>query len=525
MITVAVIDDGVCYGLCGADEIEHCVEITSDLEVQDVGIGDIFLDTSISHSTICVAIIKKYYPDAKITSIKVLDEKSHKGKKEQLIKAIEWCINNGIQVVNISLGTVDYRDFKPIRDVVDKAYNKGIIIVAACNNKDIFTYPASYTNVIGVKCCKNGSLKEGEYIFNLYPIDGIEITSCSEHKLLKSNLETKITNKCNSYAAPMITAQICKIINKFSNITFDKIKRELYADSINYTKSTLKINNFKNLDWICKAALINTSEKEEILQLAYPNIIIKKNDEINIDLFDTLILLNNNIDDYKKLKSIMYQFEKKQKNIIVINTEYRYKDYEVKNENNIKFWDPSIVKHFYEGYLPKKKIDVPIIIIYDYSDSKLIKLLKVLTDKFRDDGYNAAGICTNPISILYMLEYIPVDKERNFIQIKDKLEALYKVYDYDIIILGLSIHKEDTNKVKELSILFNSDISIFLVDDFTYEVKKCIQEISIENSLIIMSQYDINKYSCLAYKLFGYKDLDLLYEYILQIFNCENSAE
>jgi len=358
MISVAVVDDGISNGLFGTNKIAHSIEITSDLIIQYVDKSNIVRGNT-SHGTICAAIIKKYYPEAILNSIKVLNHKSHKCKKEQLIKAIEWCIYNDVQVINLSIGTINYRDFEPIREIIDKAYNKGLIIVAACNNKDIFTYPASYTNTIGVKCCKIDTLKEGEHIFNLYPIDGIEVTSCSEHRLLKNNLKSKITSKCNSYAAPMITAEVCKIISKFPNITFKKIKEELYKHSINYTNSILELNNFKSIDWIGNAALVNMNKKEEILKLSYTNKIknFKQFNDINIDQFDTLILYNNKIEDYEKIKPIIYKFERKQKNIIVINEEHQYESFEVNHNNDyVNFLNASVVNHFYEGCLTKKKL-------------------------------------------------------------------------------------------------------------------------------------------------------------------------
>lgn len=523
MISVAVVDDGISNGLFGTNKIEHSIEITSDLIIQYIDKSNM-VRGNISHGTICAAIIKKYYPEAILTSIKVLNNKSHKCKKEQLIKAVEWCIHNDVQVINLSIGTINYRDFEPIREIIDKAYKRGLIIVAACNNKDIFTYPASYTNTIGVKCCKINSLKEGEHIFNLYPIDGIEVTSCSEHRLLKNNLKSKITSKCNSYAAPMITAEVCKIMSKFPNITLRKIKEELYKHSINYTNNILELNNIKSIDWIGNAALVNMNKKEEILQLSYTNKIknFKQFNDIDIEQFDTLILFNNIIEDYEKIKPIIYKFERKQKNIIVINEEHQYESFEVNHNNDyVKFLNASVVNHFYEGCLTKK-IDVPLIIIYDYTNSKLIELLKILTDKFRADGYYAAGICTKPISILYMLEYIPVSRERNFVELKDKLEALYKVYDYDIIILGLSIYIEDTDKIKDINVSLNPDKTIFLIDNLTYKVKTCIEEISTDAPLIITTQGDIEKYVRFGYKIFSYKDLNLFYEYILKMLICED---
>lgn len=522
MITVAIIDDGIGVGLYDTDNIVNSIEITSDLIVENVDKHNLF---NASHGTICAAIVKKYYPSAVLTSIKVLNDKSHKCMMKQLIKAIEWCIDNDIQVVNLSLGSIDYRDFKIMRETINRAYSRGLIIVAACNNKDIFTYPASFANVIGVKCCKVNALQEGEYVFNLYPIDGIEITCCSEHALLKNDGDLEITKRCNSYAAPMITAEVCKIINKFPNITLKEIKRKIYESSINYTDDTVRVNNYKNIDWISNAALLDINGREYAFELPYINQIksFKRIEDINVNEFDTLILLNNHKKDYEKIKPIIYKFEKEQKSIVVIDDVWRDENYEVKYPNkDIKFWHPSIIKHFYEGCLPGKEMDVPLILVYDYTDSKMIKVLEMLTNKFKNDGYYAIGACTKSIGALYGLEYIPFSKDENFEEIKDKIEVLYKVYDYDIMILGLSIKKEDSNIIKKINMCLNPDKTIFIVDNFTQEIKTYIEKVSIDENLIITSQEDIEEYSSIGYKIFKYKDIDLFYKQILNMFLCEN---
>ena len=310
MVTVAIIDDGIGSGLYYTNDIVNSIEITSDFIVRSVNKSNLFND---SHGTICAAILSKYFSNAALTSIKILNDKNHKCKKGQLIKSIEWCVDNCIQVANLSLGTIDYRDFEIINETINMAYNRGLIIVAACNNKGIFTSPASFSNVIGVKCNKDNVIKEGEYLFNLYPIDGIEVTAYSEHNLLRKGYDSKVTNKCNSYAAPMITAKVCNIINESPNITLEEIKENLYKGSINYIKDTTQVNNYKNIDWISNAALLCMNEKEYILESSYINKIksFKRIEDINVDEFDTLILLNSIMIGYEKLESIICQFEKK----------------------------------------------------------------------------------------------------------------------------------------------------------------------------------------------------------------------
>lgn len=522
MVTVAIIDDGIGIGLYDTYDIAQSIEVTPNLIVQNVDKCNLF---NASHGTICAAIVKKYYPKAILTSIKVLNDKNHKCVKEQLIKAIEWCVDNHIQIANLSLGTIDYKDFKMIKDAINIAHSSGLIIVAACNNKNVFTYPASCSNVIGVKCSKNNVLKEEEYIFNLYPIDGIEVTACSEHELLRKSCNAKITNRCNSYAAPMITAKVCNIISKFPNITLEEIKQNLYKSSINYIDDTIRVNNYKNIDWVNNAAFLCMNEREYIFESPCISQIksFKRIEDINVNEFDTLILSNNAINYYEKIKSIIHQFEKKEKSIIFIDNGCQDENYEVKYKNNsIKFWHPSIVRYFYKKCLPQREIDVPLIIVYDYTDSKMIKALETLTTKFRSDGYYAVGGSTKSIGALYGLEYIPFNKDEDFRAIKNKIELLYKVYDYDLMILGLSIDKEDTNIIKRINKCLNPDKTIFLVDNFLQEIRTCIEEMSTYETLIITSQDDIEKYSYLGCKIFKYKDFDLFYKQILDMLLCEN---
>ncbi|GAA0114755.1 S8 family serine peptidase [Clostridium senegalense] len=495
MVNVAVIDDGVGLGIYSIPNIIRSVEITPHLIVKDVEVYNLF---NASHGTICASIIKKYYPEAVLTSIKVLNDKSHKCIKEQLIKAIEWCIENDIRVVNLSLGTIDYRDSEIIRKVINRAYSRGIIIIAACNNRDIFTYPASFTNVIGVKCSKTNTLKEGEYIFNLYSIDGIEITACSEHKLFKNNCDSEVTRRCNSYAAPMITAKTCNIISKFPNITLEMIKKELYKDSINYKNDKIKINNCKNIDWINNVVILDEQEKIEKLKLPYINEtkILKSIEDININNFDTLVLNSNTIKDYERMSSLIYKFEKEERNFIFTDKKWNGKELEsIYLNENIKFWHPLIINKFYQKSKKGKKLDVPLIIIYGDIQESMLTILKSLIEKFKVDGYYALGVSTEPIGILCGLEYIPFSKNESS-KIKNKIELLYDVYDFDIMILGININKEDANIIEKINICLEPDKNIFINKIFLKKEKNIDEVLTITKN----------------------DDIDLFYKKILKMF-------
>ncbi len=107
---MAIIDDGINQNLYlyTIGELYHNIKITPELHIKERGDYDPFLP---SHGTTCAAITKKYASDAVMSSVKILNDDSHMGMKTQLIKALEWCVENNIRLINLSIRTIDYKDF------------------------------------------------------------------------------------------------------------------------------------------------------------------------------------------------------------------------------------------------------------------------------------------------------------------------------------------------------------------------------------------------------------------------------
>ena len=224
---IAVIDDGVNEGYFKIGELENNIEITADHEINPREGYDPFM---ISHGSVCAAIIKKYLPDFRLSSIKILDQEM-KGMASHLSKAIYWCADNDVDLINLSLGTIDYRDFEDIRKAVDYAIDKGLIIVAACSNRNIYTCPASFSKVIGV-CSERGlNLSEGEYIYDMYSAKGVEITAVGRHSLYDYKGKIYVTPAQNSCAAPVITAIVGSMLQRGLDKNLAAIRSELLKNS------------------------------------------------------------------------------------------------------------------------------------------------------------------------------------------------------------------------------------------------------------------------------------------------------
>jgi len=87
-------------------------------------------------------------PKIDLYAIKVLNA-SGSGYLSDVIEGLDWAVSNGMQVVNMSLGTS--QDVQSFHDAISNAYNAGIAIVAAAGNSGgAVSYPAAYPEVIAV---------------------------------------------------------------------------------------------------------------------------------------------------------------------------------------------------------------------------------------------------------------------------------------------------------------------------------------------------------------------------------------
>ena len=91
-------------------------------------------------------------PKANLYAVKVLDS-SGSGYVSDIVAGIDWAIDHNINIINMSLGSSSYSSL--LKEEVDMAYSKGILLVAAAGNSgtkrttiDNVEYPAKFESVI-----------------------------------------------------------------------------------------------------------------------------------------------------------------------------------------------------------------------------------------------------------------------------------------------------------------------------------------------------------------------------------------
>lgn len=275
-IKIAIIDDGI-----------NSKYLPSSLNIieQDYTHSIRHNDFELTHGTLCAAIIYKYFKTDVIYSYKIVDS-TNQATPKNLIKALKACYNNNIDVVNLSLGTVNIFDVISIHRVVKKI-TPNVFIIASLSNKNTFTIPACLPEVIGVKT--NFIYKNISKNINNY--GDVNYLAPSIHELKLSPFNKYTTPRCNSYATAYLTAIICQNISKSSKINLNIDKYNQFNLFLDETSSISFVEYIEDVNYKKTHSLPYLMENTTKMDIYHCNLKCTK----NINLYEFKLLL-------KKLK-------------------------------------------------------------------------------------------------------------------------------------------------------------------------------------------------------------------------------
>jgi subtilisin family serine protease len=107
--------------------------------------------------------IKGVAPSARLYALKVLNS-SGSGSYSNIIAALQWCVNNKMQIASMSLGATT--NSKALHDACTAAYKAGVLLVAAAGNSGQpggFTvtveYPAAFGAVMAISAVDSSNVR------------------------------------------------------------------------------------------------------------------------------------------------------------------------------------------------------------------------------------------------------------------------------------------------------------------------------------------------------------------------------
>ncbi|WP_270171661.1 S8 family serine peptidase [Paenibacillus sp. SYP-B4298] len=88
-------------------------------------------------------------PEASLYALKALNDEGQ-GSRSQILQAVEWAIDNEMDIIQMSFGTTEYS--LALAEAMNLAYEQGIVLIAASGNSGQarVDYPAGFNTVIAV---------------------------------------------------------------------------------------------------------------------------------------------------------------------------------------------------------------------------------------------------------------------------------------------------------------------------------------------------------------------------------------
>lgn len=187
-----------------ADDHGHGTHVTGTIGAANNAIGVIGVGPQIS-----------LYP------VKVLDRKNQ-GNLSDILDGLQWCIDNHMQVINMSLGSLSTT--QSFHDAIIAVHNAGIVQIAAAGNTGgAILYPAKYPETIAVSSVDSAdqlaaSSARGAEIDLAAPGVGINSTAID-------GLYTTMSG--TSMASPHVTGTAALVLVVHGTLTPNEVKTKL----------------------------------------------------------------------------------------------------------------------------------------------------------------------------------------------------------------------------------------------------------------------------------------------------------
>ena len=225
-VDVCILDSGVDgdHPLVGG--LASSVAVVMDGEETRIipnELGDV-----VGHGSACSGIVRSMAPECRLHSVRVLGE-GNTGSGELILAGLEHALDQGYDVVNMSLSTTKRKFAEWLHELADEAYFQGTVLVASAHNMPVESYPWRFSSVISV-----GS-HEGNDSWEWYANPNPPVEFFARGLDIDVAWFGGSTLNCtgNSFAAPHIAGLAALVLSKHPGLTPFQLKSVLYLTASN----------------------------------------------------------------------------------------------------------------------------------------------------------------------------------------------------------------------------------------------------------------------------------------------------
>jgi subtilisin len=231
-VRVAVLDSGVDGSHPMVTRLDRSVGIVP-ADNDDFSVVDCEPADTAGHGTACAGIINSIAPAASLTSVRVLTNGKH-GTGAGLIAGLRWAVDEGFDVINMSLSTGKPQFVLTLRELADEAYFRRCVLVASAHNLPVRSYPWPFASVISV--ASHDELDSSVFYYN--PSPPVDFFARGLRVEVAWPGGKRIRSTGNSFATPHIAGLCARILGKHPMLTPFQLKSVLYLTASNVTKRT-----------------------------------------------------------------------------------------------------------------------------------------------------------------------------------------------------------------------------------------------------------------------------------------------
>ncbi len=226
-VRVCILDSGIerDHPMVGELAGAVAVEVGEDDEITivDDAEGDLC-----GHGTACAGIVRSLAPDCELYSVRVLGA-GFTGSGSALLGGLRYAVEQGFEVINMSLSTTKSQFAGLLHEVADRAYFKRTVLVASAHNMPVESYPWRFSSVISV-----GSHEETEAeTFYYNPNPPVEFFARGVDVEVAWMGRTQARSTGNSFATPHMSGICALILGKHPELTPFQLKSALYLTATN----------------------------------------------------------------------------------------------------------------------------------------------------------------------------------------------------------------------------------------------------------------------------------------------------
>jgi subtilisin len=226
-VRVCILDSGVDADHPKVGEINGAVAISVGEDGEPVATPDDEGDLC-GHGTACAGVIRGLAPECEIYSARVRGA-GYTGSGPVLLGGLRWAVEQGFDVVNMSLSTTKRQFAEMLHELADQAYFNRTILVASAHNMPVESYPWRFSSVISV-----GSHAESDSLrFYYNPNPPVEFFARGVDVDLAWSGGVTIRATGNSFATPHMSAICALVRSKHPELTPFQLKSVLYLTSTN----------------------------------------------------------------------------------------------------------------------------------------------------------------------------------------------------------------------------------------------------------------------------------------------------